>query len=84
VCRADQCIGSSPEFEDSPVPAGNCGPVSSGVHMLDRHVHILYNFMFYRYLRGKRKRRYSDSAGKKSPDPRFNREEEKEIFGFSM
>jgi hypothetical protein len=47
VCKADQYIGPSVEFGDSPVPAGNCGPVSSGVHMLDRHVCILYEFMFY-------------------------------------
>jgi hypothetical protein len=47
VCRADQCIGPGPEFGDSPIPAGNCGPVSSDIHMLDRHVRILYEFMFY-------------------------------------
>jgi hypothetical protein len=45
VCRADQCIGPGPEFGDSPIPAGNCGPVSSDIHMLDRHVRILYEFM---------------------------------------
>jgi hypothetical protein len=33
-------------------------------------------------LRGKR--RYSDTAWTNGPDPRFKREEEKEIFGFSM
>jgi hypothetical protein len=42
VCRADQCMGPSPESWDFPIPAGNCGPVNSDVHMLDRHVHILY------------------------------------------
>jgi hypothetical protein len=50
VCRAHQCIGPSPEFGDSPIPAGNCGPVSSDIHMLDRHVCILYKFMFYIYI----------------------------------
>jgi hypothetical protein len=34
-------------FGDSPIPAGNCGPISSDIHMLDRHVRILYKFMFY-------------------------------------
>jgi hypothetical protein len=33
VCRADQCIGPDPEFGDSTIPAGNCGPVSSDIHM---------------------------------------------------
>jgi hypothetical protein len=47
VCRADQCIVPSLEFGDSPIPAGNCGPVSSDIHMLDGHVRILYKFMFY-------------------------------------
>jgi hypothetical protein len=32
ACRADQCIGPGPEFRDSLIPAGNCGPVSSDVY----------------------------------------------------
>jgi hypothetical protein len=50
VCRADQCIGPGPKSWDSPIPTGNCGPVSSDIHMLDRHVRILYEFMFYIYI----------------------------------
>jgi hypothetical protein len=50
VCRADQCIGPGPEFRDSPIPAGNCGPVSSDVHVLDRHVCILYKIYVYIYI----------------------------------
>jgi hypothetical protein len=49
VCRADQCIGPGSEFGDSPDPAKNCGPVSSDIHVLGRHVHIFYEFMFYIY-----------------------------------
>jgi hypothetical protein len=47
VCRVDQCISPGPEFRDYPIPAGNCGPISSDLHVLDRHVRILYKFMFY-------------------------------------
>jgi hypothetical protein len=47
--QGDQCIGPGPEFRGSPIPAGNCGPVSSDVYVLDRHVRILYEFMFYIY-----------------------------------
>jgi hypothetical protein len=47
VCRADQGIGPGTEFSDFPIPAGNCGFVSSDVHVLDRHVCILYEFIFY-------------------------------------
>jgi hypothetical protein len=50
VCRADQCIGPGPEFGNSRIPAGNCGPVSSDIHMFDGHVCILYKFMFYIYM----------------------------------
>jgi hypothetical protein len=50
VCRADQCIGPGLEFRGSPIPAGNCGSVSSDVYVLDRHVCILYEFMFYIYI----------------------------------
>jgi hypothetical protein len=49
VCRVDQCIDPGPEFGDSSIPAGNCGPISSDVYVLDRHVRILYEFMFYIY-----------------------------------
>jgi hypothetical protein len=49
VCRVDQCMGPGSESWDSPIPAGKCGPISSDVYMLDRHVHILYKFMFYTY-----------------------------------
>jgi hypothetical protein len=45
VCGADQCIGPDPEFGDSSIPAGNCGPVSSDI--LERRVRILYELMFY-------------------------------------
>jgi hypothetical protein len=50
VCGADQYIVPGPEFGDSLIPAENCGPVSSDVHVLDRHVCILYKFMFYIYI----------------------------------
>jgi hypothetical protein len=36
-----------PRSRDSPIPARNCWPVSSDVYVLDRHVRILYKFMFY-------------------------------------
>jgi hypothetical protein len=38
VCRADQCIGPSPETRGYPIPAGNCGPVSSDVYVLDMFI----------------------------------------------
>jgi hypothetical protein len=37
-----QCIGQGPESGNSSIPAGNCGPVSSDLYVLDRHVRILY------------------------------------------
>jgi hypothetical protein len=43
-------MGPGPESWDSPIPAGNCGPVSSDLHVLDRRVRILYKFMFYIYI----------------------------------
>jgi hypothetical protein len=49
VRRADQCIGPGPKFRDTPIPTGNCGPVSSDVDVLDGHVRILYEFMFNIY-----------------------------------
>jgi hypothetical protein len=51
VCRADQCIGPGPESRGFPIPAGNCGPVSSDVYVLDRHVHILYICFIYNYTK---------------------------------
>jgi hypothetical protein len=49
VCRADQSIGPGSELGDSSDPAENCESVSSDIHVLDRHVHIFYKFMFYKY-----------------------------------
>jgi hypothetical protein len=50
VCRADQCMGPGLESLYSPIPARNCGPVSSDVHVLNRHVRILYEFMVNIYI----------------------------------
>jgi hypothetical protein len=33
VCRADQCMGPGLESWDSPIPAGNCGPVNSDAYV---------------------------------------------------
>jgi hypothetical protein len=43
-------MGPGPKSWDSPISAGNCGPVSSDVHMLVRRVCILYGLMFYIYM----------------------------------
>jgi hypothetical protein len=32
VYRANQCIGPGPEFGDSSIPIGDCGPVSADAH----------------------------------------------------
>jgi hypothetical protein len=51
VCRAEQCIGPDPESLDSPNLLGNCGLVTSDVHMLVRHVHIFLRiYVLYIYL----------------------------------
>jgi hypothetical protein len=47
LSKFDQCIGPGLQFGDSPIPARNCGSVSSDVHVLDRRVRILYESMFY-------------------------------------
>jgi hypothetical protein len=54
VFRVDQCMGPGPKTWDSLIPAGNCGPVSSDEHVLDRRVCILYKFMFYVFGRALR------------------------------
>jgi uncharacterized protein (DUF2141 family) len=44
ACRAEQCMGPRPEFGDSSIPAGNCGPVSSDASrskQRKRHLFVL-------------------------------------------